>query len=77
MSTTPCDRGRASIGYLKNSRTLQLRFYDATDELIATEFLSPRRAIEIAGKLLKAAHDALGNGIGADDVRYYEPEPAE
>jgi hypothetical protein len=63
--------GYAGVGYLANSRTLQLRFYDRTDELMATEFLSPRRAIEIAGNLLWAAHQALGDGIAADEERHY------
>lgn len=66
--------GRAAVGYFKNQRMLQLRFYDPTDELMATEFLSPRRAMEIAGKLLHAAHEALGDGVGADEVRYYDED---
>jgi hypothetical protein len=71
VNSEPC-LGFAVVGYLKNSQTLQLRFYDRTDEIIATEFLSPTRALEVAGKLLKAAHDALRDGIGADQVRKYD-----
>ena len=70
MMSSPC-LGYALVGYLANSRTLQLRFYDPADELIATEFLSPKRAFEIAGKLTKAAHDALKAGVAADEVRRY------
>jgi hypothetical protein len=71
VNSEPC-LGYALVGYLANSRTLQLRFYDSTDELLATEFLSPNRALEIAGKLLKAAHDALKAGAGVDEVRKYD-----
>ena len=61
---------RGSAGW-RNTKRLELRFYDPTDELIATEYLSPTRALEIAGRLIRAAHDALKAGILADEVRRY------
>ena len=68
---------RTLVGYFANHRGLELRLYDeAETDLIATEFLSPARAIEIAGKLLKAAHGALLAGAAPTEIQRRPPEPA-
>ena len=62
--------GRVLVGYLRNRRSVELRYYtdDPSDEHMVTEYLSPARAIEVAGKLLLAAHQALTDGVPHDFV---------